>query len=944
MTRMRCLRGLPRGLALALVAGLATPGVIHAQDGAIAGTVTDTTGLVLPGVTVEAAAETGGPMAVAATDGAGAFTFTELPAGRYDVTFTLPGFRPEARRGVAVGAGATVTLDAALWVQLEEQVVVVGSRAQPRSVTASPVPIDAIPFRDVASQGAASLDYRLRTLVPSFNVATHPISGAASLVRPASLRNLAHDHTLVLVDGKRRHRSAILVWFGGVTDGTQGPDLSPIPSIALRQVEVLRDGASAQYGSDAIAGVMNFLLKDDRAGGSLELNTGTYRAGDGDAYNAAGNVGLPLGDTGFANLSFEYGNAGPTDRSVQRADAAALVAAGNTAVADPAQPWGDPTAEDDLKLFGNFGHLFSNGLQAYGHANYANRTSTQGFYYRNPNTRANIFSLDGGRTLLVGDVLDAQDGVRDGSAGCPTVTITGDRPDPAALARVMADPNCFTHQEIAPGGFTPSFSGVITDVSAVAGLRRTAANGLTWDVSAGYGAHEADFFLSNTVNASLGPDTPRDFDPGLYRQAEVNLNLDVSYAATEMVHLAGGAEWRDERFTIRAGEPLSWQVGPYAAQGFVSGSNGFAGFPDYTAGTWTRANAALYGDVELRQPDDRWTLGGALRVERFDVFGATANGKLSARYRLGGAVSARGGVSTGFRAPTPGQQNTFNVQSTINPETLDLVDSATVPSTFRAAGLRGGRPLGPETSVNATAGLVVDTGPFTLTADYFQVDVSNRLALSQNFTLAADERALLLSEGITSARTLAFFRFFINDFSTRTRGLDVVSTWTPPRLGGDTVFSFAMNRTDTDVTEESDLLGPGDVRALERGVPETRWNVAVNQRVARVGLLGRLHYYGSWGRPHRRPLGARRRRPGPRRPLHRRPRGLHRPHRRRHPRRRRPERPRHLLRPDGSVRGAVRPPLQPVHAVGPERRLLLRPPRLPLGPVEGTRGPIAVTS
>ena len=168
------------------------------------------------------------------------------------------------------------------------------------------------------------------------------------------------------------------------------------------------------------------------------------------------------------------------------------------------------------------------------------------------------------------------------------------------------------------------------------------------------------------------------------------------------------------------------------------------------------------------------------------------------------------------------------MQSTINPRTLDLVDSATVPSTFRAAGLRGGRPLDPETSVNATAGLVVDTGPFTLTADYFHVGVSNRLALSQNFTLAADERALLLSEGIASARTLAFFRFFINDFSTRTRGIDVVSTWTPPRLGGDTVFSFAINHIDTEVTEESDLLGPGD------------------QRAGRVGLPGRLHYYGSW--------------------------------------------------------------------------------------------------
>ena len=300
------------GTALALIVALGWADDVHAQDAVIGGAVTDATGLVLPGVTVEArGAETGEPVAAAVTDGAGAFAIAGLRPGRYDVRFTLSGFHEVVRAGVEAAAGAAVTLDIELTVELEEQVVVVGSRARPRSVTASPVPIDAIPFRDVASQGGHSLDYQLRTLVPSFNVATHPISGAASLVRPASLRNLAHDHTLVLVNGKRRHRSAILVWFGGVTDGTQGPDISTIPAIALRQVEVLRDGASAQYGSDAIAGVMNFLLKDDRSGGSLEIDTGTYRAGDGDAYSAAGNVGLPLGDTGFANLSFEYGNTGP---------------------------------------------------------------------------------------------------------------------------------------------------------------------------------------------------------------------------------------------------------------------------------------------------------------------------------------------------------------------------------------------------------------------------------------------------------------------------------------------------------------------------------------------------------------------------------------------------------------------------------------------------------
>ena len=827
--------------------GLATAsGAAGMQAADLSGTVTDATGLALPGVNVEARPATAdGPVRTAVTDNNGAFALTALDPGVYDVTFTLAGFRNVVRTGVQVAAGADAMLDVELAVELAEQVVVIGSRGQPRSVTESPVPIDAIPFRDVVSQGATTLDYQLRTLVPSFNVATHPISDAATLVRPASLRNLAHDHTLVLVNGKRRHRSSVIAWFAGVTDGAQGPDISTIPSIALRQVEVLRDGASAQYGSDAIAGVMNFLLKNAREGGSLEFNTGTYRAGDGDAYNVAGNVGLPLGETGFANLSFEYGNADPTNRSVQRADAAALIAAGNTHVADPAQIWGNPRVEDEVKLFGNFGHQLANQLEFYGHANYAEKKVTEGFYFRNPNNRANIYSLDEGATLLVGDRQWARTGMP-GAGNCPTVPITGNVPDPAALAQVAANPNCFTFRELAPGGFTPQFGGEVSDASVVAGLRRTAESGLTWDASASYGMHESDFFFLNTVNASLGLDTPREFDPGLYRQEEVNLNFDVSYAATDLVNVAAGAEWRDERFTIGAGGRPSWEVGPYAAQGFVSGSNGFPGFPDYTAGTWSRSNAALYGDLELRDPGDRWTLGGAVRFEHFDIFGATTNGKLSARYGLSDAVSIRGGISTGFRAPTPGQQNTLNVQTTIDPETLQLVDSANVPSTFRAAQLRGGQPLEPETSVNTTAGLVVDTGPFTFTADYFRVELDNRLALSQTFTLEDDERAILLSEGITSAGTLKFFRFFINDFSSRTQGVDLVATYTPLSLRGDTVFSFTMNYTHTELTEESDLLTPGDVLGLERGVPRTRWNAAVNQQVGRVGVLGRLHYFGAW--------------------------------------------------------------------------------------------------
>ncbi|MYH27684.1 MAG: TonB-dependent receptor plug domain-containing protein, partial [Acidobacteria bacterium] len=331
-----------------------------------------------------------------------------------------------------------------------EETVVVGSRAQPRSATASAVPVDVLSSTDLVSQGAGDLKDQLRTIIPSFSTNSQPISGVSTVVRPAMLRNLAPDHTLVLINGKRRHRSSIVDWHGGngVAFGSQGPDISAIPPIALRQIEVLRDGAAAQYGSDAIAGVLNFQLKDARAGGSVELNTGMYRAGDGESTRFAGNVGLPLGATGFANLSLEYGNANLTDRSGPRRDAVALIAAGNGHVpSDRPQAWGDPDVDDDLKAFGNFGHTLPAGVQMYAHTSYARKKIAYGVFFRNPNTRLGVFSNDRGRTLLVGDML-AANGM--GSADCPTVAVTGHVPDPVALRQVADDPNCFTFQELFP--------------------------------------------------------------------------------------------------------------------------------------------------------------------------------------------------------------------------------------------------------------------------------------------------------------------------------------------------------------------------------------------------------------------------------------------------------------------------------------------------------------
>ena len=731
--------------------------------------------------------------------------------------------------------------------QVDEVIVVVGTRAQPRTVTNSIVPIDVISSADLARQGAIDVADQLRTVVPSFNVNPQPVGDAARIIRPANLRGMAPDHTLVLVNGKRRHRAAIITWIGnGVADGAQGADISAIPAIALRQVEVLRDGASAQYGSDAIAGVLNLQLKDDSSGGSLEVRTGSFTAGDGYTYTVSGNVGLPLGDKGFANLSIEYGNTDPTSRSVQRRDAAVLIAGGNTHVADPAQIWGSPDIEDDFKFLGSFGRVFNN-VQLYGHTNYARKKVAGGFFFRNPNTRAAVFSADGGRTLLIGDEFDAQDGILDGSANCPTVSITNGVSDPDALSSVFANPNCFSFQELFPGGFTPQFGGEATDAAVVAGLRGQFTGGLAWDASFSLGSNEVDFFIFDTVNASLGPVTPTEFDPGFYKQQDLGFNLDLSYALNQHINVATGAEWRRESFEIGLGQEESWVIGPFAAQGFSAASNGFPGFSPIAAGQWSRSNYALYGDVELRGNEDKWIIGTAARMENFQDFGTTLNGKLAGRYELSEEFAVRGGVSTGFRAPTPGQQNAFNVSTQYDLQLMDLVNNGTIPSTSRAAQLRGGIPLEPEKSINYGFGAVIDAGPFRFTADYFHIDLSGRLALTKLFTLNPEEVDSLIAEGITSARNLSNFRFFTNDFETRTQGIDLVATYTPPSLGGNSTFSFIFNHTDNRVTEfNPQILDAVRIRQLQEAIPKMRWNFTTDHSFGRLRLLGRLSYYDDW--------------------------------------------------------------------------------------------------
>jgi len=647
-----------------------------------------------------------------------------------------------------------------------EEVVTIGTRAKPRSTTDSTAPVDVVTGDDFLNQGGIDTSNLLRNVVPSFNVNDQPISDAATLVRPANLRGLAPDHTLVMVNGRRRHRAAVITWLGnGLADGSQGADIAAIPALALRSVEVLRDGAAAQYGSDAIAGVINFNLKDSASEGSFEVKYGQYSEGDGTATIFAANKGFAIGDNGFINLTAEWGGADATDRSVQRADAANLIAAGYQNVNNPAQVWGTPEVEDDYKIWANFGADLADNIEFFGNANTNSKTVTGGFYYRNPTNRGGVYSGDSGATLLIGDLTPGPVG-QDNSAfpalstgdgvGCPTVTMNGLTPDATAMAAVQADANCFSFQELITGGFTPNFGGEVTDTAFLLGLRGELDFGMTWSISAYNGNNKADFFINNTVNASLGPITPRDFDPGYYEQNDTSFNADFTMQLSDSMSLAFGGEVRTEEFSIGAGQEESYIDGGLGTQGFSTSTNGFPGFSPKIAGSWDRQNTALYADLEVIATEDL-LLAAALRFEDFDDFGTTTNYRLGFNYAFSENLGIRATVSSGFKAPTPGQSNASNISTQIINGVL--TNQGVIPSTSPAAVLRGGAALGPEESRNYTFGAYATLGVFDITVDYFDIDVDDRLSLSSDFSLTAADLATLAGQGI-DASDISQFRFF----------------------------------------------------------------------------------------------------------------------------------------------------------------------------------------
>ncbi len=665
-------------------------------------------------------------------------------------------------------------------VYLMEEAIVVGSRHAPRSEKESAAPVDVLNADELRTQAAVDMDDMLRTLTPSYNIQRHGIDDEATLVRPATLRGLPPDNLLVLVNGKRRHRSGVIALLGSsLNTGSQGPDLSVIPAIALRQMELLRDGAAAQYGSDAIAGVLNLRLRESSEGVLVETRGGQYFEGDGSLSQVAANVGLPLTEDGFFNVSVEYRQSDPTIRSGQRTNAATLRERGYP-VKEPAQIWGSPDLDGVWNTFFNSGVDLGNGAEAYSFGGWAKRRAEGGFFFRAPGTssaRSSVFRI--GDQRAVAD-LDPDDDIDPANLEVPSLDSSFDEIQ-AFVDEHQGD--LFLFNERFPGGFTPRFGADIRDVSLVAGLRGARSGGLKWDASVSAARSNIEFFIFNTINASLGPDTPTSFRPRDYIQTEVAANLDFSYAVkvgglASPLGIAWGAEWRQETFESVAGDEPSYAVGPFAAQGFSSGSNGYQGLHPSNAGKWDRPNYALYLDLQA-DVVPQLQLGTAVRYEDFYAdFGNTLNGKLSALLRASDRVNLRSTISTGFRAPSPGQANLRAVTTGFS-GTGGLTEQGQVPPTHPIAAALGGEELTEEKSVGFSVGTTMELADgFDMTLDYFDIAIADRIALTGNIKIT-DQIAQIIrdDESLRGVSVLQEVKFFSNDFDTRTEGIDLVLSW-----------------------------------------------------------------------------------------------------------------------------------------------------------------------
>lgn len=801
-----------------------------------------------------------------------------------------------------------------------DEVVVVGTRRKGRTAVETAVPVDVFNRQDIDSVSSDDMLDIIKTLVPSFQVQRFPIDDGATFVRPPTLRGMSADKILVLVNGKRRHRSAFVRLSG---DGVHGPGLATIPSIALKSVEVLRDGASALYGSDAIAGVFNFNLRDSAEGGEVRLQTGMYTEGNERGYLLSFNHGLRLGESGFINFSADLSDNEPTSRgtffkrngfsTIETAQVSGLfdhdmdpatpdqqrygpdaltevydpvtgefitLARGSDGIPDDidtryadnlrfaeisdsqmVQIWGAPEREA-FSSFLNAGLELGDRKELYGWGNYSRSDSNGSFFHRTPGE------------------------------------------DSLAPLRLQTGA-IYNPRDRYPAGFTPRFAGEVTDIGVTGGIRGEFSNGMFYDFSGRWGESTIKYTIYNTLNPSLGPESPTSFRPGDVISDESAFNADfalpVEIGLSSDLNVAFGLEYRKEGYELVEGDLKSYETGPYAfadpfnfeidaeeaAAGqnggsvgcFIPGpqfdptslchpgdpihnvgtvgSNGFPGYGPATASSYGRDSWAAYIDLEA-DITDRFMASVAGRYEDFSDFGSNFSWRAAARVQVNDGLTLRGSAGTGFRAPTPGQISSISLFTAAlggAPITRGIF-----PPQNPAAQVFGAVPLQDETSTQFTFGLALQpSDAFTLTLDYYFIALDDRIWVSSNFDVGPTERAQLIARGVPGAEQLTTVRFFTNDMDTETSGIDFVAHYNADWSAGNTVLSLAVNVNDTKVTRRTNrqsdptnpdpvyFLSDGDVFQLENGEPSFRANFTAMHRWSNgVSATLRGNRYGDY--------------------------------------------------------------------------------------------------
>jgi iron complex outermembrane receptor protein len=719
-----------------------------------------------------------------------------------------------------------------------EAFVTVGSRFTQRTVVESAVPIDIITEREIRQSGYTEVAKILQTQIPSFNN-PHPTTPDGNThVRSATLRGLSPDQTLVLVNGKRRHTSAWVNAGGTIGRGAVSTDLNAIPSTAVGRIEVLRDGASAQYGSDAIAGVINLVLRQDLGFGA----SGTYgvtKEGDGDVWEASLSSGVKLGDGGYFHSTLYYRDRNATDRSLP--DTRQFYFGTNTATGalTPNSPaFGSGISAPPAGIaFDPREATVNRKVWRYGDADIVEQT----FFFNaalplRPAGALELYAFGGY-------------GLSEASSN--------------ASFRRPADNN--TVRALFPNGFLPFVDTDSTNYSLGAGLRGKATP-WDWDLSQQFGGNRLKYFVRNTVNATLGAASPTRFYNGTLESSQAVTNLDLKRSLdlglAAPVKIATGAEFRFDTYRARAGEAASYTSGgvrildgPAAGSVVTIGAQGNGGISPRDVQDVDRNSYAFYADAE-NDLTKNLRVSAAARFEDYSDFGTTFNGKGSARLALSGGLAARASVSTGFHAPALQQQFYASTGTRTDANTNTFVLTRLFPVGDPAARALGATKLKSEESVNLTGGLAYERGGFTATADFYQIEIENRIFLSSQFTGTAVLN-YLTSQGIAGVESA---RFFTNSADTKTRGVDLTLRQRLDLGGaGKLTFTGGFNYNKTTLTRVSPT--PPSVAALgiatplfditeriraTRGQPRNNLQASATWDIGRWSVLGRVVRYGDY--------------------------------------------------------------------------------------------------